>query len=85
MHVDITHHVDASEPDDADGYYYAYTLYRFSDGHNQLVARSYDDEADQAHFLSITVGRTRADDDRCGSAASPAAGCRGVPGRGRQA
>lgn len=47
MHVDITHHVDESEPDEADGYYYyAYTLYRFSDGRDRLLARSYDDEAD---------------------------------------
>ncbi|MBB5943886.1 MULTISPECIES: hypothetical protein [Xanthomonas] len=60
MHVDISHHVDASEPDDEDGYYYAYTLYHFSDGRDRLLARSYDDEAEQAHFLSIEVeGRAR--------------------------
>ncbi|WP_267108030.1 hypothetical protein [Xanthomonas sacchari] len=55
MHVDITHHVDASEPDDGYGYSYAYTLYRFSDGRDRLLARSYDDDADHAHFLNIEV------------------------------
>ncbi|WP_295938972.1 hypothetical protein [uncultured Xanthomonas sp.] len=55
MHVDITHHVDASEPDDGYGYSYAYTLYRFSDGSDRLLARSYDDDADHAHFLNIEV------------------------------
>ena len=34
-------------------YYYEYELYRFSDGARSLVARSYTDESDEAHFLRI--------------------------------
>lgn len=57
MDVAITHHIDASEPDaqGAYDYYYEYDLYRFSDGENALIARSYTDTGDEAHFLSIEL------------------------------
>ena len=45
MDVQITHHVDASEPD-AQGMYdyrYEYDLYTFREGGLALVARSYTD------------------------------------------
>ena len=54
MTLQKTHHIDASEPDE-DGlyeYYYAYSIYRFMLKETTLVARSYDDEPNQAHFLS---------------------------------
>ena len=57
MDVTVTHHVDASEPD-AQGayeYYYEYDLYRFGDGGNALIARSYTGTGDEAHFLSIEL------------------------------
>ena len=61
MHVECTHHVDASEPDEAGmySYYYEYDLYRFTDESACVVARSYTDEADEAHFLRIEVGGQR--------------------------
>lgn len=62
MQVEITHHIDASEPN-TDGmydYYYQYDLFRFSDGVVALVARSYVDEPEEAHFLSMeTDGEQR--------------------------
>ena len=54
MIIQKTHHIDASEPDE-DGlyeYYYAYSIYRFEQEGLTLVARSYDDEPEKAHFLS---------------------------------
>lgn len=56
MKVEISHHVDASEPD-ANGMYeyrYEYDLFLFSDGRIALVARSYNNET-EAHFLRIEV------------------------------
>ncbi|MEE3625241.1 hypothetical protein UCD39_14795 [Nitrospirillum sp. BR 11752] len=47
MDVEASHHVDCSDigPDGSYDYYYAYTLWRFSDGGPRvLVARGYDDE-----------------------------------------
>lgn len=52
MHIECTHHIDASEPDE-DGmheYYYEYDMYRFTDGALCLVARSYSDEPDEAQL-----------------------------------
>ena len=57
MHVERTHHVDASEPDD-DGmyeYHYEYDIYRFTDDAICLAARSYVHTPDEAHFLGIEV------------------------------
>ena len=50
MKVEITHHIDASEPN-AQGvydYYYEYDDYTFTDGDAVLVARSYTDEPHRA-------------------------------------
>jgi hypothetical protein len=61
MHIDRSHHVDASEPD-ASGmysYYYEYDLYRFTDGNECLIARSYTDSPTEAHFLALEVSTER--------------------------
>jgi hypothetical protein len=58
MHVEKTHHVDASEPD-ADGLYewrYEYDLYSFSDASISVVARTYVLEPDAVYFLHIEQG-----------------------------
>ncbi|MDG3441353.1 hypothetical protein [Nitrospirillum amazonense] len=47
MNVETSHHVDCSDigPDGYYDYYYAYTLWRFSDGGPRvLIVRGYDDE-----------------------------------------
>ena len=57
MKVETSHHIDASEPN-ADGMYdyrYEYDTYTFSDGTATLIARSYSDEDEEAHFLRIEV------------------------------
>ena len=57
MKVEQTHHIDASDRD-ANGlydWYYEYHLYRFSDGERTLVARSYTDGTEEAHFLRFEV------------------------------
>jgi hypothetical protein len=53
MLVECTHHIDASEPDERGTYeyYYEYDLYRFVEGENCFVARSYTDDPEKAHFL----------------------------------
>ena len=55
MDVATTHHIDSSEPDALGRYEwrYEYDLYRFVDGETVLIARSYVDETDEAHFLRI--------------------------------
>lgn len=57
MHVERTRHVDASEPDEAGmyDYFYEYDVYRFTVGPTCVVARSYTDQPDEAHFLRIEV------------------------------
>ena len=62
MDVQRTHHVDASEPDDAGmhEYHYEYDIYRFRDGELCFTARSYVDQQGEAHFLGIEVrGKSR--------------------------
>ena len=62
MQIERTHHVDASEPDVAGLYEYfcEYDMFRFSDGSNCIVARSYVEEPDEAHFLRVEIdGRRR--------------------------
>ncbi|WP_145733718.1 hypothetical protein [Nitrospirillum pindoramense] len=47
MNVEASHHVDCSDigPDGYYDYYYAYTIWRFSDGGQRvLIVRGYDDE-----------------------------------------
>ena len=57
MHVERTHHIDASEPDDAGmyEYHYEYDLYRFSNEAICFTARSYVDQPGEAHFLGVLV------------------------------
>ncbi|MBK6726372.1 MAG: hypothetical protein IPG63_03790 [Xanthomonadales bacterium] len=58
MRVDRTRHIDSSEPD-ASGmldYYYEYDIYRFVEGAECLVARSYTDSPQEAHFLRWELG-----------------------------
>ena len=62
MQVERTHHIDASEPDDAGmhEYHYEYDIYRFVDETACFVARSYTDQPTEAHFLGVQVdGRDR--------------------------
>lgn len=62
MHVQSTHHVDATEPDEAGihEYHYEYDIYRFSDGVLCFTARSYVDQPGEAHFLGVEVrGKSR--------------------------
>ncbi|WP_311238625.1 MULTISPECIES: hypothetical protein [unclassified Xanthomonas] len=58
MLVERARHVDCSEPDASGSvdYHYEYDIYRFTQGARCLVARSYVDTPDEAHFLSIEVG-----------------------------
>lgn len=55
MRVERDRLIDASEPDEHGDYeyHYEYDIYRFIDGSECLVARSYTDEPDEAHFLRI--------------------------------
>jgi hypothetical protein len=49
MMVEVSHHVDAPEPD-ADGFYdyrYEYEIYEFTDGVRTLLARAYSDEPEK--------------------------------------
>jgi hypothetical protein len=58
MLIEVTRHIDASEPD-ANGmydYYYEYDRFRFSDASLALIARSYTDEPHDAHFLRAEIG-----------------------------
>jgi len=58
MDVEITHHIDASDPDE-NGYYdyfYEYDIYRFFNGRSAFVARSYVDTPDEVHFLKCGIG-----------------------------
>lgn len=53
MNVVVTHHIDASDGNvqGSYDYYYEYDVYRFSELGETLVARSYADTPDEAHFL----------------------------------
>jgi hypothetical protein len=61
MEVMKEHAVDCGERDVAGlyDYYYAYWQYWFRDGDLTLVARSYDDEPQQVHFLRKEVAGAR--------------------------
>jgi hypothetical protein len=55
MHIEKSHHVDASEPD-ADGLYewrYEYDLFHFSQAPLTLIARSYTSTPGTVHFLRL--------------------------------
>ena len=53
MEVRKTRHVDSDEPDENGfvSYYYEYDIYEFMQGDLCLVARSYTDTPQEAHFL----------------------------------
>jgi hypothetical protein len=58
MKVVISHHVDASEPDEQGfhDYHYEYDIYRFSFAERCYVVRSYCDQPGRADFLSCQEG-----------------------------
>jgi hypothetical protein len=63
MHIELVRRIESSEPDESGmyDYYYEYDIYRFTDGPLSLIARSYTDEPDEAHFLRVeTKGSQRA-------------------------
>ncbi|WP_207900849.1 hypothetical protein [Rhizobium azibense] len=58
MMVEVSHHIDASEPD-ADGFYdyhYEYDLFEFTDGFVTFLARAYSDEPDGAAMMTRIEG-----------------------------
>lgn len=68
MHIERVRQIDSSDPDESGmyDYYYEYDIYRFTDGPECFVARSYIDEPDEAHFLRIEINgspRTLVDAD----------------------
>jgi hypothetical protein len=58
MEIETTHHVDASPKnvDRSHAFFYEYDLFRFSAGGIAIVARSYTDQPQEAHFLRIERG-----------------------------
>ncbi len=85
MPVERLRHVDCGEPD-ASGAYdddYEYDIYRFTDGVAYLIARSYTDTPDEAHFLNIDVDGKIASAAACRPAASVMRVCAGIPASGR--
>ena len=61
MHIERVRQIDSSEPDESGlfDYYYEYDIYRFTDGPICLIARSYTDEPDEAHFLRVEINGSR--------------------------
>jgi hypothetical protein len=57
MEVCKTRHVDSDEPDETGfaSYYYEYDIYEFIQGELRLIARSYTDTPQEAHFLRKEV------------------------------
>ncbi len=58
MNVEISHHIDASDPN-PEGFYdyhYEYDIYVFSDGPLSYVVRAYTDQPVQAAFMSVSEG-----------------------------
>jgi hypothetical protein len=61
MTVEVSHHIDASEPD-GDGFYdyhYEYDVYEFSDGVLTLLVRAYSDEPEKAALMGWYRGKAR--------------------------
>ncbi|EJM99256.1 hypothetical protein [Phyllobacterium sp. YR531] len=58
MQVEISHHIDASEPDEEGNYlyYYEYDIYVFSKDDAVFFVRAYTDEPDCASFQSRSEG-----------------------------
>ena len=57
MKIEVLHHIDCSEPDKngMHDYHYEYDTYQFTDGNVSLTARSYDEDPEEASFMSITI------------------------------
>lgn len=57
MYVEHVRKIDSSEPDDSGSYeyYYEYDIYRFTDGRDCFIARSYTWQPDEAHFLGVEI------------------------------
>ncbi|WP_210199516.1 hypothetical protein [Rhizobium sp. R339] len=58
MTVEVSHHVDAYEPD-AEGFYhyhYEYAIFKFTDGVMTLLARAYSDEPRRAALMAWNEG-----------------------------
>lgn len=55
MQIECSRHIDSSGPDESGvyDYHYEYDIYCFTDDTLSLIARSYIDEPDEAHFLSV--------------------------------
>lgn len=61
MQVEVSHHVDASEPD-AEGYHdyhYEYDIFTFSEGDTVFLVRAYSDQPTEAAFMALHVGEAR--------------------------
>lgn len=61
MQVEVSHHVDASEPD-AEGYHdyhYEYDILTFSEGDTAFLVRAYSDQPTEASFMARHVGEAR--------------------------
>ena len=61
MKVEVSHHIDASEPD-AQGfhdYHYEYDIFTFSDGDVSFLARAYTDQPNEASFMARHVADRR--------------------------
>jgi hypothetical protein len=59
MTMEMSHHIDASEPD-ADGFYeyhYECDVYEFTDGVMTLRARAYSDEPESAALMGWNKGK----------------------------
>jgi hypothetical protein len=58
MTVEISHHIDASDPNPEGfhDYHYEYDVYVFADGPLSYVVRAYTDQPEQASFMSVSEG-----------------------------
>ncbi len=59
MTVEVSHHIDASEPD-AEGfcdYHYEYDVFEFTDGVVTFLARAYSDEPEKVAMMTRTEGK----------------------------
>jgi hypothetical protein len=57
MQIEVFHHIDCSTPDKNGvyDYYYECDVYQFTDGDISVTARSYDEDPEEASFMSITI------------------------------
>lgn len=57
MKIEVFHHIDCSAPDKNGmyDYYYEFDVYQFIDGVVAVTVRSYDEDPEEANFMSITI------------------------------